>query len=67
MTNNTLDGQKIDSINQKYLAKNLLRLGSRYQYLEKKDSAIFYYKKLGALTALKEDIVSFQAIYFSNL
>lgn len=67
LTNNTLDGQKIDSINQKYLAKNLLRLGSRYQYLEKKDSAIFYYKKLGALIALEEDVVSFQAISFSNL
>jgi len=67
LTNNTLDGQKIDSISQKYLAENLLRLGSRYQYLEKKDSAIFYYKKLGALIAFEEDVVSFQAISFSNL
>ncbi len=62
-----LDGQKIDSINQKYLAENLLRLGSQYQFLKKNDSAVFYYEKLGALTTLEEDIVSFQAISFSNL
>ena len=67
LTNNILDGQKIDSINQKYLAENLLRLGGQYQYLGKKDSAVFYYKKLAVIPSLNDDIASFQAMSFSNL
>ena len=67
LTNNILDGQKIDSINQKYLAENLLRLGGQYQYLGKKDSAIFYYEKLAVIPSLNDDIASFQAMSFSNL
>ena len=67
LTNNILDGQKTDSINQKYLAENLLRLGGQYQYLGKKDSAIFYYEKLAVIPSLNDDIASFQAMSFSNL
>ena len=67
LTNNILDVQKIDSINQKYLAENLLRLGGQYQYLGKKDSAIFYYEKLAVIPSLNDDIASFQAMSFSNL
>ena len=67
LTNNILDVQKTDSINQKYLAENLLRLGGQYQYLGKKDSAIFYYEKLAVIPSLNDDIASFQAMSFSNL
>ena len=67
LTNNILDGQKIDSINQKFLAENLLRLGGQYQYLGKKDSAVFYYNKLAVIPSLNDDIASFQAMSFSNL
>ena len=67
LTNNILYGQKTDSINQKYLAENLLRLGGQYQYLGKKDSAIFYYEKLAVIPSLNDDIASFQAMSFSNL
>ena len=67
LTNNILNGQKIDSINQNYLAENLLRLGGQYQYLGKKDSAIFYYEKLAVIPSLNDDIASFQAMSFSNL
>ena len=67
LTNNILDDQIIDSINQKYLAENLLRLGGQYQYLGKKDSAIFYYEKLAVIPSLNDDIASFQAMSFSNL
>jgi len=41
LTNNILGGQNKDSINQKYLAENLLRLGGQYQYLRKKRQCYF--------------------------
>ncbi len=62
-----LDGLKIDKTFQKYLAENLLRLGSRYQLLRKNDSAVFYYEKLAKLSSLEDEISSFQAISYSNL
>ena len=62
-----LDGLKIDYNLQKYLAENLLRLGSRYQLLQKNDSAVFYYEKLAKLSSLEDEISSFQAISYSNL
>ena len=62
-----LDGQKMDYSYQKYLAENLLRLGSRYQLLRKNDSAVFYYEKLAKLSSLEDEISSFQAISYSNL
>ena len=67
LTNSILGGQNIDSINQKYLAENFLRLGGQYQYLRRKDSAVFYYKKLAAIPTFNDDIASFQAMSFSNL
>ena len=42
LTNSILGGQNIDSINQKYLAENFLRLGGQYQYLGREKTVLFF-------------------------
>ncbi|MFY0630693.1 MAG: tetratricopeptide repeat protein [Flavobacteriaceae bacterium] len=48
-------------------AKNLLRLGSEYQYRGLNDSAIIYYEKLDQLNSLNESILGVVATSYSNL
>ncbi|MFK8059553.1 MAG: tetratricopeptide repeat protein, partial [Polaribacter sp.] len=48
-------------------AKILLRIGSAFQKLEKKDSATYYYSKLEAIQSLNTDVLGFKAVSFNNL
>lgn len=52
--------------NSKYV-HNYLRIGSMYHYLNKKDSAIFYYKELQHFTSRSEKTLNYKAVSYSNL
>lgn len=51
----------------KDLAGNYLRIGSSYQYLKQKDSAIAYYKKIENLNFLDNEGLKNKALAFANL
>ena len=53
--------------NHKYLAENLLNLGSQFQLLKKYDSAVFYYEKLEEILFYEDEILDLKATSYSNL
>ena len=53
--------------NHKYLAENLLNLGSQFQLLKKYDSAVFYYEKLEDILYYEDEILDLKATSYSNL
>ena len=53
--------------NHKYLAENLLNLGSQFQLLKKYDSAVFYYEKLEEILYYEDEILDLKASSYSNL
>lgn len=53
--------------NHKYLAENLLNLGSQFQLLKKYDSAVFYYNKLDDILYYEDEILDLKASSYSNL
>ena len=64
---NYIDSKELKSKHQKYFAKNLLRLGSEYQFLKMNDSAFYYYNKLSDISSLDSEVLGAQATSYSNL
>ena len=62
-----IDSKELKSKHQKYFAKNLLRLGSEYQFLKMNDSAFYYYSKLSDISSLDSEVLGTQATSYSNL
>ncbi len=54
------------SNNSRYVY-NYLRIGSMFHYVNNKDSAIFYYKKLHNFNSNNKKVLKYKAISYSNL
>ena len=52
---------------QNLLAKTLLDIGTQFQNLFKRDSAILYYKKLEDIVSYEDEILEYKAVSYSNL
>ena len=52
---------------QNLLAKTLLDIGTQFQHLYKRDSAILYYKKLEDIVSYEDEILDYKALSYSNL
>ena len=50
-----------------YLSKTYLRIGSSFQKDKRNDSARYYYKKNININSLKDDVLKYQAISYTNL
>ena len=53
--------------NNYFLADNLLKIGVEYSLLNKKDSAVSYYKKIIQMDFLDDDLLSLKAAAYNNL
>ena len=52
---------------QNLLAKTLLDIGTQFQNLFKRDSAILYYKKLEDIVSYEDEILEYKAVSYANL
>lgn len=62
-----LDKKQIQFSRDQNLAKIYLRIGSAYQKKSKRDSAIFYFKKLEDLSDLNDEVLNYKAASFGSL
>ncbi|WP_420552565.1 tetratricopeptide repeat-containing sensor histidine kinase [Tenacibaculum aiptasiae] len=60
---------KLDSKHNDYneISKIYLRIGSTYQRLSIKDSAVIYYKKIENLNSINDNILKYKAATYTNL
>lgn len=67
LENNYLLDLKGKSLISRYLSSSYLRIGTAYQLLDKRDSAILYYKKIENLNFLDNNNLKSKALAFANL